>query len=153
MPTRGKHAVQATVFCDTSVLIAAMYEPHEEHARSRAVIERLATKQGACALHSLAECYAVLTRMPGPAPTPSCKDVRAALALVRAAMTVVALTARDYDAVLTDLAARRLVGALVYDALILRCAARVQAQVIYTWNEQHFRALAPDLAGRIQAPT
>jgi predicted nucleic acid-binding protein len=130
-----------------------MYEPHEQHVRSRAVVEGLAPRQGACALHSLAECYAVLTRMPGPAPTPAPQDVRAALALVRGALTVVPLTAADYEAVLADLASRRLVGGLVYDALILRCASRVGAQTIYTWNDRHFKRLAPGLAERIRTPS
>lgn len=88
--------------------------------------------------------------MPGPTPAPA--DVRAALGLVRESFTTIPLTATDYDVVLADLAARRLVGGLVYDALILRCAAQVGAEIIYTWNERHFRRVAPELADRIRAP-
>jgi len=40
----------------------------------------------------------------------------------------------------------------VYDALRLRCAAKVQAQTIYTWNVKHFQAIAPALASRIRTP-
>ena len=153
MPTTtGKAGAGRVVFCDTSVLVAAIYEPHEQHARSLAVVQGLAPKQGSCALHSLAECYAVLTRMPGPASTPGPADVRAAIALLREALTVVPLNASDYDAALDDLASRRLVGGLVYDALILRCAVRARADVIYTWNDRHFRRLAPELADQIRAP-
>jgi predicted nucleic acid-binding protein len=148
----GKAAGGSAVFCDTSVLVAAIYEPHEQHARSLAAVQRLAPKQGSCALHSLAECYAVLTRMPGPAPTPGPADVRAAMVFLREALTVVPLTASDYDAVLDDLASRRLVGGLVYDALILRCAARARADVIYTWNDRHFQRVAPELADKIRMP-
>jgi predicted nucleic acid-binding protein len=147
---RGK---RPTVFCDTSVLVAAMYQPHQQHVRSRAVVEGLAAKQGACALHSLAECYAVLTRMPGPGPTPAPADVQGAVELVRASFTVIPLTADDYASVLADLASRGLVGALVYDALILRCAAIARASVVYTWNERHFQRVAPALADRIRTPS
>lgn len=152
MPTTTGKAGGGSVFCDTSVLVAAVYEPHEQHARSLAIVQRLAPKQGSCALHSLAECYAVLTRMPGPAATPGPANVRAAIALLREVLTVVSLTASDYDAVLDDLAARRLVGGLVYDALILRSAVRAHADVIYTWNDRHFRRVAPDWADRIRTP-
>jgi predicted nucleic acid-binding protein len=153
MPTTTHRTRTARpVFLDTSVLIAAIYEPHEHHARSRRVVERLAPKQGCCALHSLAECFAVLTRMPGSAPTLAPADVRTALALVRDTFTTIPLTNSDYDAVLDDLASRRLVGGLVYDALLLQCAARTGADRIYTWNERHFRRLAPGLAERIITP-
>jgi predicted nucleic acid-binding protein len=40
----------------------------------------------------------------------------------------------------------------IYDALLLRCAAKVKAQTIYTWNLKHFRAVAPELAGRMRTP-
>lgn len=149
---RPKGGPRGIVFCDTSVLVAALYEPHVQHAASRAVVEGLAPRQGACALHSLAECYAVLTRLPGSAATPGPADVRAALALVRAALRVISLTAADYESVLTDLASRGLVGGLVYDALILRCAVRARADLIYTWNVRHFQQLAPGLSEQIRAP-
>jgi predicted nucleic acid-binding protein len=41
---------------------------------------------------------------------------------------------------------------MIYDALLLACARKANADRIYTWNLRHFRALAPDLAERIVAP-
>jgi hypothetical protein len=40
----------------------------------------------------------------------------------------------------------------IYDALLLRAAAKCQAQTIYTWNLKHFRALAPELSSIIRTP-
>jgi predicted nucleic acid-binding protein len=39
-----------------------------------------------------------------------------------------------------------------YDALLLRCARKCNAQTIYTWNVKHFEAIAPDLAPRLRMP-
>jgi hypothetical protein len=40
----------------------------------------------------------------------------------------------------------------VYDALLLRRAAKAKAQTIYTWNLKHFQAIAPELSDRIHTP-
>src|ERR1700676_4337440 len=55
------------VFCDTNVLIAAFLTNHPQHNSARPVIERVKarTDEGWVAAHSLAEAYAVLTRLPG----------------------------------------------------------------------------------------
>jgi len=55
------------VFCDTNVLIAAVLGNHPQHQAARPVLERVRsrTDEGFVALHSLAEIYAVLTRLPG----------------------------------------------------------------------------------------
>jgi predicted nucleic acid-binding protein len=54
--------------------------------------------------------------------------------------------------VIRQSAAMRLHGGIIYDALLLGCARKVNAQRIYTWNEKHFRLVAPDLADRITTP-
>jgi predicted nucleic acid-binding protein len=43
-------------------------------------------------------------------------------------------------------------GGGVYDAILGRCALKARAEVIYTWNEKHFRRLGPEIAGRVAAP-
>ena len=40
----------------------------------------------------------------------------------------------------------------IYDALLLRCAAKVKADLIYTWNLKHFRSLDSSLAAKIRSP-
>jgi len=43
-------------------------------------------------------------------------------------------------------------GGAIYDLLLLACARKVKDQRIYTLNQRHFVALAPDLAARIAVP-
>ena len=45
-----------------------------------------------------------------------------------------------------------LTGPIIYDALILACARKIKAAVIYTQNVRHFRQAAPDLAHIIREP-
>jgi predicted nucleic acid-binding protein len=141
------------VFCDTSVLLAAILEQHVHHARSLAVVRRLNKRTAACALHSLAEVYATLGQIPTAGPRPAPSDVRAAVADILHVFTPVALATKDYNVVLDRLAASGISGGRVYDALILQCAAKVAATTIYTWNIKHFKALAsPDLLPLIHEP-
>ena len=54
--------------CDTSALVATVCSWHEHHARTRAEIEQRERtgEELVLAAHSLAEAYAVLTRLPAP---------------------------------------------------------------------------------------
>lgn len=143
----------AVVFCDTSVLLAAILEQHVHHARSVAVVRRLNRNTAACALHSLAEVYATLGQIPTGGPRPAPSDVRAAVADILRVFMPIALTTRDYNVVLDRLAASGIYGGRVYDALILQCAAKANASAVYTWNTKHFRALAsPELLPLIREP-
>jgi predicted nucleic acid-binding protein len=43
-------------------------------------------------------------------------------------------------------------GGIVYDALLMACARKIEARWIFTNNYKHFRRVAPDLAARIVEP-
>jgi len=138
-------------FFDTSVLIAAGDATDPRHASSHSLLASATPKTAACGAHTLAEFYAVLSRIPGG------KRVRPEFACVLvdqivARMTVVPLTAEDYTATLHEAARMGLSGGIVFDALLLACARKVSAEKIYTWNVRHFRMVAPDLADRIVTP-
>ncbi len=47
---------------------------------------------------------------------------------------------------------RGFTGGRIYDALLLRCAAKIKADVIHTWNTRHFLDIDPKLEDRIQTP-
>ncbi|GAC1639669.1 MAG: hypothetical protein NVS9B14_20930 [Candidatus Acidiferrum sp.] len=49
-------------------------------------------------------------------------------------------------------AERGIAGGRVYDALLLQCARKSKAEIIYTWNLKHFQAIAPDLTKRMRTP-
>ena len=67
-------------------------------------------------------------------------------------LTVVTLSAPEYFAEIGRAADAGLCGGIVYDALLLACARKCKADVIYTFSIKHFTRVAPDLADRIQAP-
>jgi predicted nucleic acid-binding protein len=132
-------------FFDTSVLIGAFWRGHPHHEATLKLLSAANKRKSACAMHTLADVYATMTALP-------VKDVippdQAPLFVqeVRDRLTVVTLTEKEQAAALHFTSGR------IYDALLLRCAAKVKAEAIYTWNLKHFRAINPALADRIHTP-
>ena len=142
---------QARIFLDTSVLIAASYSDHERHAESRQLLAAATKENFACGAHSLAEIYANLSIVKGGRQ----QRPETALRLVEqiaSRMIVVALDPEEYLTAIRDASNLRTAGGTVYDALLLKCARKVNADRIYTWNVRHFQLVAPDLVGRIVTP-
>jgi predicted nucleic acid-binding protein len=138
-------------FFDTSVLVPSFWSEHIHH---RASIQRLTAAQknhSACGVHSLAEVYAVMTALP---VKPLIPPEQAVLFIeeICERLTVVALSAEEYPAVIQSVAAAGFSGGRIYDALLLACAAKCKAEIIYTWNLKHFQALAPHAAAKIRTP-
>ncbi len=140
-----------TVFFDTSVLVAAFETSHPHHHESLQRFAAGSPGNSICALHTLAELYSSLTALPLQ-PRISPYEALVFMQEVRDRLTLVALNSDEYFTVIQDVAERGLTSGKVYDALLLACAAKSGAQVIYTWNLKHFRAIAPHLAERIQNP-
>jgi len=132
--------------CDTSALVATVCAWHEHHVRTRAEIARRerAGEELVLAAHSLAETYAVLTRLPGPHRLRSGD----AIALLEANWGEVAtthLTAAETWRALRRAQRRGLIGGQTYDMLIAACALKARASTIITWNVRHFAAAAPEI--------
>ncbi len=144
------------VFCDTNVLVAAFRQNHPQHNAARPVLERIKAGKdtGFVAAHSLAEAYAVLTRLPGServAPTVSWQLISKN---VIDGFTLVQLTPKEYAQTLEKAASDGVEGGTTYDALILAAAAKSGADRIYTFNLRHFQALAgSDLREKLTAPS
>ena len=139
------------VFLDASVLIAASDLDHEGYRRSRPLLAAATPQTCACSTLSLAELYANLSVVKGSRQ----QRPETALRLVEqiaSRMMVVPLTPEEYLAAIRDAASSRIAGGTIYDALLLACARKVNAERIYTWNERHFKLIAPDLAERIGRP-
>lgn len=128
---------------DTSCLVAVMIESHPAHERALDWYNRALARPHdllVCS-HSLAELYAVLTRLPLK-PRIGADDARRLIREnVEAAVTIVDLDRSDYAAVLDGLAERADTGGIVYDALIVRAAEKAGAARIVTLNEADFRRL------------
>ena len=142
------------VLFDTSLLVAAMVEGHPAHDAALLWLQRAKaqTDTGLIAAHTLAELYAILTRLPvNPRISPAL-----ALQLIRSNVlvtcTVVALADADYVTVLDHLARLGIAGGAVYDALLLHTAWKAGVDQVVTLNAHDFRRVYPALADKIVAP-
>jgi predicted nucleic acid-binding protein len=102
-------------------------------------------------MHTLAEVYAAMTALPVKPMLPP-QQVILFVQEVRDRMTLVSLDEREYFDTIQRTATAGFTSGRVYDALLLRCAAKVKAQTIYTWNLKHFKAIAPEQAAQIRTP-
>lgn len=142
------------VLLDTSVLVAALVRSHPRHAEARSWLARgLAGElEVVLAAHTLAELHATLTSLPirpriSPQAAGRLRDDN-----LPETTEIVALTARDYRAVLRRMAELDLAGGVVYDALIARAAEKAGVKRLVTLNERHFRRAWPEGTDRITAP-
>jgi predicted nucleic acid-binding protein len=138
-------------FVETSVLIAAYQDFHEDHARCFQLVASMEPKSGCTSVHCLTELFSVTTRMPPKfraSPELGLRFVRQTEGL----LTVLSLDAAESVRAIKALADRGLGGGMVYDALIVAAARKKKAGVIYTLNKRHFDAVAPDLASIIREP-
>jgi len=138
-------------FFDTSVLIAAFWRGHPNHDASLELVAAANKKKSACALHTLAEVYAGMTALPVKQVIPP-DQALLFVQEVRDRCTVVTLDEDEYFGTIAQAAERGFSSGRIYDALLLRCAAKVKAEVIFTWNLKHFRAIDPRQAERVRTP-
>jgi predicted nucleic acid-binding protein len=133
------------IFFDTTVLVAASEQSHPHYAQARPALLRVASGQdkGFIGLHSIAEVFAALTRLP---VQPRIHPVEAARIItdnILAHFEVVSLGKKDYLEAMRMTASGGSSGAKIYDALLLCSAARCPAERIYTFNLGDFKQLAP----------
>jgi predicted nucleic acid-binding protein len=105
---------------------------------------------GLVAAHTLAELYAVLTRIPQARITPSLAQQLIADNLK--AFEIISLTAEDYQAAIDLMVANNLPGGGIYDALIAQVAEKTKADTLLTLNPKHFTRLGESIAAKVQVP-
>ncbi len=143
------------VFCDTNVLVAAFLQSHPHHEQARPILERVKAGKdtGFVAAHSLAETYAVLTRLPEGARVAPTVAWQLLSENVIKGFSVVALSAREYSDTLEKASTDGVEGGKAYDALLLAAAIKCEAEKIYTINVRHFQSMAGDsVRPRIVSP-
>lgn len=132
---------------DTSVLVAGLVELHPDHAPARRWLTRalLGEIRLLVSRHSLAECYAALTRLPLKPPV----DPQDAFRLIEQSLlgacraTTISLDEPAYVGVLTRCARAGHRGGIIHDAIIGQCAV-VAGVPLVTANIRHFQRLFPD---------
>ncbi|MHB8520542.1 MAG: PIN domain-containing protein [Limisphaerales bacterium] len=130
---------------DTSVLVAAVVLKHDAHARAYVALARVQddTEEGFVSAHSLAEMYAVLTRLPVPFRHTPAQAWLSIEENVLKHFRVTALTQGGYSVLIREAALTGIEGGAIYDALLLKCAAKSEVDTVCTLNLKHFQALAP----------
>ena len=103
--------------------------------------------------HSLAEMYAVLTKIPPPLRHSPSEALLSMAENVLKYFRALSLTGSDYGAVIREAALGSIRGGTVYDAILLKAAAKANVERIYSLNLKHLQAIAPlSLASILAVP-
>ncbi|MBV8055218.1 MAG: PIN domain-containing protein [Deltaproteobacteria bacterium] len=143
------------VFFDTSVLVAASEQGHPHYAQAWPALRRVTARKdrGFMSVHSIAELYAVLTRLPVQPRIHPAEAARIINDHILPHFETVSVGKKDYTEALKLVGDGGWAGAKIYDALLIGCAARSEADRIYIFNLTDFRQLAPNLQEKICAPS
>ena len=140
---------------DTNCIVALLLAHHEHHDRVRRALERRleAGEALVVAAPTLAETYAVLTRLPAPYRL-SATDSRALLEanFPVDAVEVVALSADGYRRLVHEAPERNVTGGRLYDGVIAACAHEGGVDTLLTFNENHFTAYSSDSLAVVVPP-
>ena len=141
------------ILFDTSVLVAALVVNHPRHTVCISWLEQAISEaiEGYISTHTLAETYAVLTRLP--------LSPRIAPELAQRLMTenlrsfkIISLIPEDYRSAIATMVNLNLTGGGIYDALIAQVALKASVDILLTLNPNHFTRLGDEIAYRVQTP-
>jgi predicted nucleic acid-binding protein len=141
-------------YFDTNVLVSALQPYHVHHARSFAALAEVrdGVIAGYLSGHGLAELYSVLTRAPFGFPVTAMEIADLIRETVVPFLNIVDVTAKEHMAAIAVCAAGGWKGGRIHDAVHIQAAVQAECEVIYTYDVDHFRSLAPEWGGRIQSP-
>jgi predicted nucleic acid-binding protein len=130
---------------DTSVLVAAIVEPHPMHTRALPWLQR--AKAGEIdflvASHTLAELYAVLTTLPLKPRVLPLTAWRLVHDNVETSAKIISLSPSDYKDAIKYISELGLTGGIIYDALIVKAAQKSGVERLLTFNADDFVRLWP----------
>jgi len=130
---------------DTSVLVAAIVEPHSMHTRALPWLQR--AKAGEIdffvASHTLAELYAVLTTLPLKPRVSPLTAWRLVHDNVESSAKIISLSPSDYKDTVKHMSELGLTGGIIYDALIVKAAQKSGVERLLTFNADDFIRLWP----------
>jgi predicted nucleic acid-binding protein len=130
---------------DTSVLVAAIVEPHPMHTRALPWLQR--AKAGKIdflvASYTLAELYAVLTTLPLKPRISPLTAWRLVHDNVETSAKIISLSPSDYKDTVKHMSELGLTGGIIYDALIVKAAQKSGVERLLTFNADDFIRLWP----------
>jgi predicted nucleic acid-binding protein len=134
--------MQVPEYFDSTVAVAAIFPASTNYADASARL-KAAGNDAVIINHGLAEVYRTLTGRLRLPPKAAAQLVEGALL---ARLKEAALSRDDYARVVKSMGQRNLSGPIIYDALHAEGARKAGASVVHTYNLDHFRKVAPDLA-------
>ncbi|MDQ3013232.1 MAG: PIN domain-containing protein [Acidobacteriota bacterium] len=139
---------------DTSVLVAGLLGRHADHLRASTWL--LDVKSGkieaVVSAHTLAEVYAVLTRLPKPQSSSPATAWQLIEHNILNFVQIIPLTGDEYVDLIRQLSQIGIAGGATYDAVIACAAAKAQVDHIVTFNARDFRRVYPSLAASVIVP-
>lgn len=109
------------------------------------------TYQGYLSTHSLAELYAVATRLPSPIGV-SPEGTKAIILDLLEYLVPVELSASDYRQAIARVASLNLAGGVMYDAIIAQAALKVNVDRLITLNAKDFLRLGDQVSALVSVP-
>ena len=67
-------------------------------------------------------------------------------------LAIITLDEEDYFQGIEEASVGGVVGGTIYDAILARCAIKVAAEKIFTWNVRHYQMLGAEIVKRIRTP-
>ncbi|BAY21268.1 PilT protein domain protein [Calothrix sp. NIES-2100] len=141
------------ILFDTSVLVAAIVADHPSYPEALPWLQRVQAEaiEGFVSTHTLAELYAILTRLPrSPRINPALAQRLLEENLNK--FYKVVLTPEDYQATIARMVSLNLPGGGIYDALIAQSAIKANVDILLTLNANDFTRLGEDVAQLVQLP-
>lgn len=131
---------------DTSVIVPALVDQLPNHPVCLSMFVALTggAERPVCSTHAIAETYSVLTALPVRRRVHPADAAQIIEHNLMKRFHIVELTADDYRGAFQRVASAGLRSGIVYDALHLSAALKAGCSRIYTYNLEHFKALAPD---------
>jgi predicted nucleic acid-binding protein len=141
-------------YFDTNILVSALQPDHVHHGRSFAAFMRVqeGAIEGWLSGQGLSEVYSVLTRAPWRIPVSPREILGVIQQSIVPIFNIVDVTKESYIAAIAACAGAGWKGGKIHDAVHIQAAAQAKCDVIYTYDIDHFEALAPEWSGRIQSP-
>lgn len=141
------------VLFDTNILVASTIEAHPNHSISLPWIQQVRSKSidGYISTHSIAELYAVMTRLPLAKPL-SPQQVHDVIVNNLESFHSVNLESNDYLEIIRNVARLNITGGGIYDAIIAQAALKANVDTLLTMNSKHFTRLGENIAKLVREP-
>jgi predicted nucleic acid-binding protein len=142
------------VLFDTNILVASTIEAHPHHSISLPWIQQVRNRiiQGYISTHSIAELYAVMTRLPLAQPL-NPQQIHELIVNNLESFHPVDLESNDYLEIIRNVAVLNITGGGIYDAIIAQAALKANVDMLLTMNSKHFTRLGENIARLVREPS